>query len=72
MASKEESDTSFDDSEELSNDRETNKSEESVTSTRMSGNAMENAKSKIINLKATSHKPFYHVHFRTILNHKTL
>ena len=40
MASKEESDTSYDDSEELRNDMETNKSEESVTSTIMPDEAM--------------------------------
>ena len=33
MANKEESDTSYDDSEELSNDRKTNKSKQSVTIT---------------------------------------
>ena len=48
MASKEESDTSYDDSEELRNDMETNKSEESVTSTIMPGEAMGNVKCKII------------------------
>ena len=42
MANKEESDSSYDDSEELSNDRETNKSEESVTNTIMPGEAIEN------------------------------
>ena len=44
---KEESDTYYD-SEELSNDRKPNKSEESVTSTIMPGKAMENVKCKII------------------------
>ena len=47
MASKEKSDTYYD-SEELSNDRKTNKSEESVASTIMPGEAMENVKCKII------------------------
>ena len=47
MASKEESDTYYD-NEELSSDRKTNKSEESVTSTIMPGEAMENVKCKII------------------------
>ena len=47
MASKEESDTYYD-NEELSNDRKTNKNEESVTSTIMPGEAMENVKCKII------------------------
>ena len=46
MANKEESDTSYDDSEELSNDRKTNKSEQSVTIT-MTVEAMENVKCKI-------------------------
>ena len=40
MASKEESDTFYDDSEELCNDMETNKSEEGVTSTIMPDKAM--------------------------------
>ena len=44
MASKEESDTSYDDSEELRNDMGAKKSEESVTSTIMPGEAMENVK----------------------------
>ena len=44
MAGKEESDTSYDDSEELRNDMEANKSEESVTSTIMPAEAMENVK----------------------------
>ena len=46
MANKEESDTSYDDSEELSNDRKTNKSEQSFTIT-MPVEAMENVKCKI-------------------------
>ena len=46
MANKEESDTSYD-SEELSNDRKTNKSEESVTMTIMPVEAMENGKLQI-------------------------
>ena len=46
MVNKEESDTSYD-SEELSNDRKTNKSEESVTMTIMPVEAMENGKWKI-------------------------
>ena len=46
MADKE-NDTSYDDSEELSNDRKTNKSEESVTMTIMPVEAMENGKWKI-------------------------
>ena len=68
MTNKEESDTSYDDSEELSNERETNKIEESVTSTIMPGEAIENVKSKTIDLKATPRKPFCHVHFLKILN----
>ena len=48
MAIKEKRDTSYDDSEELRNDMETNKSEESVTSTIMPGKAMQNVKCKII------------------------
>ena len=48
MANKEESDTLYDDSKELSSDREINKSEESVTSTIMPGQAIENGKWKII------------------------
>ena len=48
MAIKEKSDTSYDDSEELLNDVEANKSEESVTSTIMPGEAMQNVKCKII------------------------
>ena len=48
MAIKEKSDTSYDDSEELRNDVEANKSEESVTSTIMPGEAMQNVKCKII------------------------
>ena len=48
MAGKEERDTSYDDSEELRNDMEANKSEESVTSTIMPGKAMQNVKCKII------------------------
>ena len=48
MAIKEKSDTSYDDSEELRNDMEANKSEESVTSTIMPGEAMQNVKCKII------------------------
>ena len=48
MAIKEKSDTSYDDSEELRNDMEANKSEESVTSTIMPAEAMENVKCKII------------------------
>ena len=44
MASKEETDTFYDDSEELRNHMETNKSEESVTSTIMPDEAMENVK----------------------------
>ena len=40
MANKEESDTFYDDREELSNDRETNKNEEIVTSTIIPGEAM--------------------------------
>ena len=48
MAIKEKRDTSYDDSEELRNDMEANKSEESVTSTIMPGKAMENVKCKII------------------------
>ena len=47
MANKEESDTSYDDSEELSYDRKINKSEESVTITIMPVEAMENVKCKI-------------------------
>ena len=47
MAIKEESDTSYDDSEELRNDMEANKSEESVTSTIMPAEAMENVKLKL-------------------------
>ena len=49
MANKEESDTSYDDSEELSNDRKINKSEESVTMTTMPVEAMENGKLQIKN-----------------------
>ena len=48
MAIKEKRDTSYDDSEELRNDMEANKSEESVTSTIMPGKAMQNVKCKII------------------------
>ena len=40
MANKEESDTFYDDREELSNDKETNKNEEIVTSTTIPGEAM--------------------------------
>ena len=48
MAGREESDTFYDDSEELRNDMQTNKSEESVTSKIMPEKAMENVKCKII------------------------
>ena len=48
MAIKEKRDTSYDDSEELRNDMEANKSEESFTSTIMPGKAMQNVKCKII------------------------
>ena len=54
MAHKEESNTSYDDSEEIGNDRKTNKIEESVTSTIMPGHTMENVKCKITDLKVTS------------------
>ena len=71
MAHKEESDTSYD-SEEIGNDRKTNKIEESVTSTIMPGHTMENVKCKITDLKATSSESFGHVHFLKTLNQKTL
>ena len=71
MAHKEESDTSYD-SEEIGNDRKTNKIEESVTSTIMPGHTMENVKCKITDLKATSSEFFSHVHFLKTLNQKTL
>ena len=71
MAHKEESDTSYD-SEEIGNDRKTNKIEESVTSTIMPGHTMENVKCKITDLKATSSESFSHVHFLKTLNQKTL
>ena len=71
MAHKEESDTSYD-SEEIGNDRKTNKIEESVTSTIMSGHTMENGKCKITDLKATSSESFSHVHFLKTLNQKNL
>ena len=72
MAHKEESNTSYDDSEEIGNDRKTNKIEESVTSTIMPGHTMENVKCKITDLKATSSEFFSHVHFLKTLNQKTL
>ena len=71
MAHKEESDTSYD-SEEIGNDRKTNKIEESVTSTIMPGHTMENVKCKITDLKATSSESFSHVHFLKTLNQKLL
>ena len=71
MAHKEESDTSYD-SEEIGNDRKTNKIEESVTSTIMPGHTMENVKCKITDLKATSSESFSHVHFLKTLNQKNL
>ena len=71
MARKEESDTSYD-SEEIGNDRKTNKIEESVTSTIIPGHTMENVKCKITDLKATSSESFSHVHFLKTLNQKTL
>ena len=71
MPHKEESDTSYD-SEEIGNDRKTNKIEESVTSTIMPGHTMENVKCKITDLKATSSESFSHVHFLKTLNQKTL
>ena len=71
MAHKEESDTS-NDSEEIGNDRKTNKIGESVTTTIMPGHTMENVKCKITDLKATSSESFSHVHFLKTLNQKTL
>ena len=71
MAHKEESDTSYD-SEEIGNDRKTNKIEESVTSTIMPGHTMENVKCKITDLKVTSSESFSHVYFLKTLNQKTL
>ena len=44
------------------------KSEEHFTGTIMPGEAVENAKSKTIDLKATPRKPFCHVHFLKVLN----
>ena len=72
MAHKEESNTSYDDSEEIGNDRKTNKIEESVTSTIMPSHTMENGKCKITDLKVTSSESFSHVHFLKTLNQKTL
>ena len=71
MAHKEESDTSYD-SEEIGNDRKTNKIEESVTSTIMPSHTMENVKCKITDLKVTSSESFSHVHFLKTLNQKNL
>ena len=72
MAHKEESDTSYDDSEEISNYRKRKKIEESVTSTIMLGHTIENVKCKITDLKAISSESFCHVHFLKTLNQKTL
>ena len=72
MTHKEESDTFYDDSEEISNDRKTNKIEESVTRTIIPGHIMEKVKCKITDLKATSSESFCHVHFLKTLNRKTL
>ena len=72
MTHKEESDTFYDDSEEISNDRKTNKIEESVTRTIMPGHIMEKVKCKITDLKATSSESFCRVHFLKTLNRKTL
>ena len=44
------------------------KSEERFTGKIMPGEAVENIKSKTIDLKATPRKPFCHVHFLKILN----
>ena len=44
------------------------KSEERFTGTIMPGEAVENVKSKTIDLKATLRKPFCHVHFLKVLN----
>ena len=72
MTHKEESDTSYDDNEEIRNDRKTNKIEESATSTIMPGYTMEKVKCKITGLKATSSESFCCVHFLKTLNQKTL